>query len=215
MLHENPRGAGAGDDDRADVVLAVLGHHVGADDARDLRRIHEADREDDGRDGVAQDEHQDCREGDAQDGHDDVEHAHDDLGDGLARDGRDGADDGAEDERERGGAEADHERVLAAVEHAGENVSAGVVRAEEVGPVGRLVGLGDLKRVMRGDDRCKDGGERHQDEKDERNLARDAHVLDAVELGALGRGLLELGGLVLSDLSHGAYTVLMRGLISR
>ncbi len=51
------------------------------------------------------------REGDAREGHDDVQDTHDDFGDGLARNGGKGADDGAADQREGSGAKADDQRV--------------------------------------------------------------------------------------------------------
>ena len=49
MLDQNPRSLGAGNDDRADIVLAVLGHDVGAHDTGNLRSVHKADGEDDRR----------------------------------------------------------------------------------------------------------------------------------------------------------------------
>lgn len=79
MLDQNPRSLGAGNDDRADIVLAVLGHDVGAHDTGNLRSVHKADGEDDRRHGVAQDGDEDGREGDARDGHDDVQDTHDRL----------------------------------------------------------------------------------------------------------------------------------------
>lgn len=65
MLNQNPRSLGAGNDDRADIVLAVLGHDIGAYDTGNLRSVHKADGEDDRRHGVAQDGDEDGREGDA------------------------------------------------------------------------------------------------------------------------------------------------------
>ena len=52
MLDQNPRSLGAGNDDRADIVLAVLGHDIGAYDTGNLRSVHKADGEDDRRHGL-------------------------------------------------------------------------------------------------------------------------------------------------------------------
>ena len=117
MLDQNPRSLGAGNDDRADIVLAILGHDVGAHDTGNLRSVHKADGEDDRRHGVAQDRDENGREGDARDGHDDVQDTHDRLGDGLARNRCKGAHDRAADQSHGSGAKADNQRVTTTVEH--------------------------------------------------------------------------------------------------
>ena len=56
VLNEDPGSLGTGHDDRANVVLAVFGNDVCTHDTGDLRRVHEADGEDDGWHGVAEDQ---------------------------------------------------------------------------------------------------------------------------------------------------------------
>ena len=104
VLPQDPRGAGAGDDDCADVVLVVLAHDVGAHDAGDLRDVQKADGEDERRHGVAEHHDEGGGKRDAGEGHDDVQDTHDDVGDARAHDGGDSADDGAHDQREAGSA---------------------------------------------------------------------------------------------------------------
>ena len=59
--------------------------------------------------------------------------AHDRLGQALAHDRGDGADDRAEEQGDERGAQADQQREAASVQDAGEDVAADVVGAEEVG----------------------------------------------------------------------------------
>ena len=125
VLGEDPGGAGAGDDHRADVVLTVGGHHVRANDARQLRDVDKSDRADDDDDqaeGVAglgqrapEDQDRDSRHGDTGHRHHDVHDAHDRFGEGLAHDRCNRADDRAEEEGDQGRAQTDHQRETAAV----------------------------------------------------------------------------------------------------
>ena len=111
VLDEDPGGAGAGDDHRADVVLAVRGHDVRANDTRQLRDVDEGDRTDDDHheacrvtrlgEGSPKNEDRHGRHGDTGHRHDDVEDAHDRLGDALAHNRGDGADDRTEEERDQ------------------------------------------------------------------------------------------------------------------
>ena len=202
MLDQNPRSLGTGNDDRADIVLAVLGHDVGAHDTGDLRGVHKADGEDDRRHGVAQDGDEDGGEGDARDGHDDVQDTHDRLGDGLARNCREGAHDGATNQSHGGSAKADDQRVAATVEHTRQNVAALVVGTEDKSVAGSLASGENLDRAIGGEHRSEDCGQSDQHQHDGGDLRRQCHLLPATELEPLGGSFLELLGLLLSNLYH-------------
>ena len=203
MLPENPGGAGAGDDDGAHVILVVLAHHVRAHDAGNLRDVEKADGEDERGHAVA--EHNDeCRgESDAGEGHDDVQDAHDDIGDALAHNGGDGADDGADHERERRGAQADGERVLGATHQAGQNVAPLVVGAKEVFAVRRGERGVDRIGIIGSDEVGEDGDGDDRDEHDKRDARANRHVLPTAEAHFAGAGLHLLSE-VATKLSHGA-----------
>ena len=106
----------------------------------------------------------------------------------VARHGGDGADDGAADERERRGAEADDERVARAVHHARQHVAALVVGAEQELGIGGLACREDLKRVVRRQDVGEHGDHDDQDEHDERDARSDAHGLPPAEMHLAGIG---------------------------
>ena len=202
MLDQNPRSLGAGNDDRADIVLAVLGHDVGAHDTGNLRSVHKADGEDDRRHGVAQDGDEDSREGDAGDGHDDVQDTHDRLGDGLARNRCKGAHDRAADQSHGSGAKADNQRVTTTVEHTRQNVATLIVGTEDKSVAGSLASRKDLDRAIGGKKGRQNRSQGDQHQHDGCNLRRQRHLLPATELEPLGGSLLELLGLLLSNLYH-------------
>ena len=202
MLDQNPRSLGAGNDDRADIVLAVLGHDVGAHDTGNLRSVHKADGEDDRRHGVAQDGDEDGSEGDARDGHDDVQDAHDRLGNGLARNRREGAHDRAADQSHGGGAKADDQRVTATVKHTRQDVAALIVGTEDKSIAGSLASSENLDRAIGGKKGRQNRGQGDQHQHDGGNLRRQRHLLPATELEPLGGSFLELLGLLLSNLYH-------------
>ena len=202
VLGEDPGGAGAGDDHRADVVLTVGGHHVRANDARQLRDVDKSDRADDDDDqaeGVAglgqrapEDQDRDSRHGDTGHRHHDVHDAHDRFGEGLAHDRCNRADDRAEEEGDQGRAQTDHQRETSAVQDASEDVTADVVGSEQVlagrgaplvedfiGTVGRNVGRQDR-------DEDDEGKEAHRD------LRSGGHRTDTRETRALRGDLAEL-----------------------
>ena len=188
VLHEDPGGAGTGNDDGAHVILIVLAHHVGAHDAGDLRDVQKADREDERGHRVAEHEYERGGQRDTGEGHDDVQDAHDDLGHPFARHGGDGADDGAAHEGEGGGAQADDQRVARAVHHTRQHVAALVVGAEQELGIGGLACREDLKRVVRRQDVGEHGDHDDQDEHDERDARSDAHGLPPAEMHLAGIG---------------------------
>ena len=172
MLDQNPRSLGAGNDDRANIVLAVLGHDVGAHDTGDLRGVHKADGEDDRRHGVAKDGDEHGGEGDARDGHDDVQDTHDRLGDGLARNRSEGAHDRAADQSHGGGAKADDQRVTATVEHTRQNIAALIVGTKDKSVAGGLASGENLDRAIGGKHGSKDCGQSDQHQHDGGDLGR-------------------------------------------
>ncbi len=140
-----------------DVVFAVLGEHVGADHAGQLRGVDDGDRDDDGGHRIAERGQQHSGQGDARERHQDVHEAHDQFVHGLAGRRGEGAQQGARQDGQDHGAEADHERGLGAEQQAGEDVAAQPVGAEEVLGTGRGGGDEGLQRIVRGDDRREDG----------------------------------------------------------
>ena len=172
MLDQNPRSLGAGHDDRADIVLAVLGHDVGAHDTGDLRGVHKADRKDDRRHGIAQDGNEDGCEGDTRDGHDDVQDTHDRLRDRLARNRRKSADNRAADQSHGGSTKADDQRVTAAVEHTRKDVAALVVGTEDKAATRRLARGENIDRAIGGKQGCQDRSQGDQHQHDGGNLRR-------------------------------------------
>ena len=133
MLAENPPRTGTDHLGRRDVVLAELAEHIGPHDPGQLRHVKEGDRDDhhrQDRQPARQSSHQHSGQGDAREAHDDIEGAHDDLGNGPACGGGDGAEHCRDQQREPGGEQADDQRDAGAVDGAREQVASGVVGAE-------------------------------------------------------------------------------------
>ena len=202
MLDQNPRSLGAGNDDRTDIVLAVLGHDVGTHDTGDLRSVHKADGENDRRHGIAQDGDENGCEGDTRDGHDDVQDTHDRLRDRLARNRCKGAHDRAADQSHGSGAKADNQRVTTTVEHTRQNVATLIIGTEDKSVAGSLASRKDLDRAIGGKKGRQNRSQGDQHQHDGGNLRRQRHLLPATELEPLGGSLLELLGLLLSNLYH-------------
>lgn len=181
MLVENPRGAGAGDDDRAHVVLAVLADDVRAHDAGDLRHVQDADGCDDAEHGLAENRDEHGGEGDARHGHEHVDDAHDDFRDPRAGHGRDRADERAQHQGEQDGQQADDERIPCAVEHAGHHVAPNVIGAEQVLGGRRLIAHGNGERILRRDHRRGDGHDDQQRDKQQREPGSNGHFAETVE----------------------------------
>ena len=189
VLDEDPGGAGARDDHRADVVLAVRGHDVRANDTRQLRDVDEGDRTDDDHheacrvtrlgEGSPKNEDRHGRHGDTGHRHDDVEDAHDRLGDALAHNRGDGADDRTEEERDQRRAQADNQGETTAVQDASEDVSTHVVRAEEVFGRRALPLGADVTGAVGRDERGQDRHEDDEREDDHRDLRAERHRADA------------------------------------
>ena len=139
MLYKNPRSTGTRNDDCAHVVVAILAHHVGPHDTRNLRDVEEADGKNKRGQILAEHDDERCSQGDAGEGHDDVHDAHDDLRDPLARHSGNRTDDRSHDKGERSGAQTDDERGAGTNHHARQNVAALVIGTKEVIGTRRLV----------------------------------------------------------------------------
>ena len=167
VLDQDVETAGADHAFGTDVVFAVLGQHVGADHAGQLRGVDDGDRDDDGGHRVAERCQQHGGQGDAGERHEDVHEPHDDLVHGLAGGGREGTEERTGKDGQGNRAEADHQRGLRAEQEAGEDVAAQAVGAEEVFGARRGGRNEGLQRIVRGDDRREDGGQDDHDEEEQ------------------------------------------------
>ena len=170
VAHQDVQAGGAEHLFGADVVLAPLGHDVGADHAGQLRDVDDGNGHDDHRDGVAQGCQQHRCQRDAGEGHDDIHDAHDRFADPLGGGRGDRAKHRSHGDGQGHGAQPNHQRGACAVEQARVDVAAQPVGAKGVGGTGCLGGDAGGQRVVRGNPGGEDGGQGDDSEEEQGGL---------------------------------------------
>ena len=115
-------------------------------------------------------------------------------------------------ESEGGRAQADDERIACAVHHAGQDVAALIVGAEDELGIGSLTCREDFQRIVRRDEVRERRDEHDKGKDDQGNTSADGHGLPAAE-AHLARVRFHFLREVFHEVEPYRYTVLIRGSI--